>query len=46
MKIRSFVLALIVALLTSSVVLAHADIARSDPAANAVLDQAPVSGHD
>ncbi|HTP11054.1 MAG TPA: copper resistance protein CopC, partial [Anaerolineae bacterium] len=41
MKLRSLVLALIVALLTSSVVFAHADIVKSDPAANAVLDQAP-----
>jgi copper transport protein len=42
MKIRSFILALIIALLASGVVFAHADIARSDPAANAVLDQAPI----
>src|SRR5512143_1855972 len=41
MKFRSVALALIIALLTSGVVLAHADIVRSDPAANAVLDQAP-----
>ena len=41
MKLHSFILALIIALFTSSVVLAHADIARSDPAANAVLEQAP-----
>jgi copper transport protein len=41
MKLRSFFLALIIALLASSVVFAHADIARSNPAANAVLDQSP-----
>jgi copper transport protein len=41
MKIRSVILALLVALLTSGVVFAHADIARSDPAANAVLEVAP-----
>jgi copper transport protein len=41
MKLRSFTLAVIIALLASSVALAHADIVRSDPAANAVLDQAP-----
>jgi copper transport protein len=41
MKIRSVVLALIIALLTSGVVLAHASIVRSNPAANAVLAQAP-----
>src|SRR5512139_47662 len=41
MKLRSIVLAIIIALLASSVVFAHADIVRSDPAANAVLEQAP-----
>ncbi len=41
MKLRSLLIALIIALLTSGVVLAHADIVRSDPAANAVLEQAP-----
>src|SRR5512140_2633622 len=37
----SFLLALLLSLLVSGVVLAHADIARSDPAANAVLEVAP-----
>ena len=41
MKLRSLIFALIAALLTSGIVLAHADVARSNPAANAVLDQAP-----
>jgi copper transport protein len=41
MKFRAVILALIVVLLTSGVVFAHADIARSDPAANAVLEVAP-----
>ena len=39
--LRPLLVALILALLTSGVVLAHADIMRSDPAANAVLKQAP-----
>ena len=37
----SLVLALLLAVSISGVVFAHADIARSDPAANAVLDRAP-----
>jgi copper transport protein len=37
----SLLLALLIALSISGVVLAHADIVRSDPAANAVLEQAP-----
>ena len=37
----SLFLALLLALSISGVVLAHADIVRSDPAANAVLEQAP-----
>ena len=41
MKLRSLVLALLLALSISGVVFAHADLARSDPAANAVLDVAP-----
>jgi copper transport protein len=41
MKLRSLILALLLALSISGVVLAHADIARSDPAANAVLEVAP-----
>jgi copper transport protein len=41
MKLRSFILAVIIALLVSGVVFAHANIVKSDPAANAVLPQAP-----
>ncbi|GEM_PF-1334473 len=41
MKLRSLVLALIFAALTVGVALAHANLVHSDPAANAVLDQAP-----
>ena len=41
MKLRSLTLALLLALSISGVVFAHADLARSDPAANAVLDVAP-----
>jgi copper transport protein len=41
MKLRSVVLALILALLTSGMVFAHANLVRSDPPANAVLNQAP-----
>jgi len=41
MKRRSLILALLITLLTSGSVFAHANIVRSDPAANAVLDQAP-----
>jgi methionine-rich copper-binding protein CopC len=37
----SLFLALLLALSMSGVVFAHADIVRSDPAANAVLEQAP-----
>jgi copper transport protein len=37
----SLLLALLLALSISGVVFAHADVVRSDPAANAVLDQAP-----
>jgi len=37
----SLILALLLALSISGVVLAHADIVHSDPAANAVLEQAP-----
>src|SRR5512147_808606 len=37
----SLLLALLLALAISGVVFAHADIVRSDPAANAVIDQAP-----
>ena len=41
MKLRSLIFALLLALSISGVVFAHADIARSDPTANAVLDVAP-----
>lgn len=41
MKLRSLVFALLLALSISGVVFAHADITRSDPAANAVLPVAP-----
>jgi copper transport protein len=41
MKLRSLILAFIITLIASGVVFAHADMVRSDPAANAVLKQAP-----
>jgi copper transport protein len=41
LKLRALIFALILALLTSSVALAHANLVHSDPAENAVLDQAP-----
>jgi len=41
MKLRALILALLLALLTAGSALAHANLVRSNPAANAVLDQAP-----
>lgn len=41
MKVRSLVLALILTLLTAGIARAHANLVRSDPAENAVLDQTP-----
>jgi len=41
LKLRSFIFALIIALLTSGIVFAHANLVSSNPAANAVLQQAP-----